>query len=757
MASQIGAYSNFNGLSVNIGEIAIFIYKTSWQKQSLNYEITEVNVSKIFPTGGIDGTNKYILETAIAMIPVSLRNVGIKCSFVNEEEIVECWTYQGGTFTDTYSWKETKDKELSDAVTYSMDFIIPYTVKNNYIIRADDGDFINYSNGLSTDYIEKGNYKYIVVSNLISSSLTCAMVAFYDKEKAFISSIKYSKVNSIIPPTLVELPEDCCYFACSKQSATNTESIRIGRFISYDADIKPIASNIRSKAGIGTVFGGGKFFANGVQTSLEIENQYSAGEILHIGNLKATANTWWVLEGFKNGSWKKVINRIINGTSPLKDEVELPEGIEDYEKISVTTESGLPISGYAYIITNLSIEELENAVEITYEAKETIDKLKKNSFFSDDLLSSSSNLLNPVKVSLLQNGWWTSDYIPIERETIYYCNSNNGVFTYDSEKKDISSISPFTNGAALADNVAFIKVKITTSGHAVSQEDASERANELYFSKTNKYEAYAKSFNPLLVSPEDKDAREKLFLLMPHAGKNLFCIGDSYTMQGQYFDALLGVTGLNKLGDTGTSGNGQSLTKFPDLIINNKKIIEQCKFVTILGGTNDYGHGGAILGTINDCIKDEYIDLKVPQYTQNDDGMLIVDNEINTSYKVLTEENIKTGTKPSSIYASIMTCVNIIHSWDKSIVVVLCSQPERLQYGSQACYPPKLRNGMNMQLIAKAMREIHEMFGVPFYDFHANAWTIDQVEYFMNDGTLHPNSIGGEKLGRGLGMYINSL
>lgn len=47
--------------------------------------IEEVNVSKIFPTGGIDGTNKYTLETAIAKIPASLRNVGIKCSFLDDE------------------------------------------------------------------------------------------------------------------------------------------------------------------------------------------------------------------------------------------------------------------------------------------------------------------------------------------------------------------------------------------------------------------------------------------------------------------------------------------------------------------------------------------------------------------------------------------------------------------------------------------------------------------------------------------------
>ena len=63
-------------------------------------------MSKIYPTGGIDGTNKYTLETAIAKIPSSLRNVGLKCSFLDEDGEVECWTYQGGTFTNADSWMQ---------------------------------------------------------------------------------------------------------------------------------------------------------------------------------------------------------------------------------------------------------------------------------------------------------------------------------------------------------------------------------------------------------------------------------------------------------------------------------------------------------------------------------------------------------------------------------------------------------------------------------------------------------------------------
>lgn len=75
--------------------------------------IEEVNVSKIYPTGGIDGTNKYTLETAIAKIPSSLRNVGIKCSFLGDAGKPETWEYRGGTFTSAGSWVQTGAKMVS--------------------------------------------------------------------------------------------------------------------------------------------------------------------------------------------------------------------------------------------------------------------------------------------------------------------------------------------------------------------------------------------------------------------------------------------------------------------------------------------------------------------------------------------------------------------------------------------------------------------------------------------------------------------
>ena len=46
---------------------------------TLSEMTTEINVSKLYPTGGVGGTNKYTLEGAIAKIPTKLRTVGIKC------------------------------------------------------------------------------------------------------------------------------------------------------------------------------------------------------------------------------------------------------------------------------------------------------------------------------------------------------------------------------------------------------------------------------------------------------------------------------------------------------------------------------------------------------------------------------------------------------------------------------------------------------------------------------------------------------
>lgn len=123
--------------------------------------IEEVNVSKIYPTGGIDGTNKYTLETAIAKIPSSLRTVGLKCSFLDEEGKVETWTYQGGTFTSADSWMEIDGKKIRSLTIENESLII-----NTIGISMDStgiaqGTSLTYSWSTGSIYL-KGNCNYIL-------------------------------------------------------------------------------------------------------------------------------------------------------------------------------------------------------------------------------------------------------------------------------------------------------------------------------------------------------------------------------------------------------------------------------------------------------------------------------------------------------------------------------------------------------------------------------------------------------------------
>ena len=96
-------------------------------QEAIDETITEYNVSARFPTDGIDGTNKYTLETAIAKIPNSLRTVGIKCSFLNEDGLVETWTFQGGNFLSITSWKSM----LTNIGIYNLNILAPgnYTLE----------------------------------------------------------------------------------------------------------------------------------------------------------------------------------------------------------------------------------------------------------------------------------------------------------------------------------------------------------------------------------------------------------------------------------------------------------------------------------------------------------------------------------------------------------------------------------------------------------------------------------------------------
>ena len=90
----------------------------------INKMTTEYNVSVFHPGAGIGGTNEYTLETAIAKIPEQVRNVGLKCSFLDDAGRLQTWEFTGGewaagSFSQVGAGKLSElDKGKQDRLTF---------------------------------------------------------------------------------------------------------------------------------------------------------------------------------------------------------------------------------------------------------------------------------------------------------------------------------------------------------------------------------------------------------------------------------------------------------------------------------------------------------------------------------------------------------------------------------------------------------------------------------------------------------------
>ncbi len=67
--------------------------------QTVDGLVNEYNVSVNHPNSGINGSNKYTLSSAIALVPEKYRTIGLKCSFLNEKGIMETWEWKGGSWS----------------------------------------------------------------------------------------------------------------------------------------------------------------------------------------------------------------------------------------------------------------------------------------------------------------------------------------------------------------------------------------------------------------------------------------------------------------------------------------------------------------------------------------------------------------------------------------------------------------------------------------------------------------------------------
>ena len=170
-------------------------------------------MSKIFPTGGIDGTNKYTLETAIAMIPASLRSVGIKCSFIGDSGTPETWQHMGGTFTDTGSWKQIN---ISEPTATDIDQILALNItyeENAYYIN-ETGKEVSDPNFVTSEFVELNGKKNIIFYGRLHPLVLA--VSFWNTDKEFIEGTNVNTTSSDIKLFHVEIvPENAVYVRTS--------------------------------------------------------------------------------------------------------------------------------------------------------------------------------------------------------------------------------------------------------------------------------------------------------------------------------------------------------------------------------------------------------------------------------------------------------------------------------------------------------------------------------------------------------------
>ena len=184
----------------------------------INKITTEYNVSLFHPTDGVDGGNKYTLETAIAKVPAGLRNVGIKCSFLDEAGLLDTWEYQGGTFTNVSSWNQVGAKKFLELTVapvsnraYSdvgKNLFNKDAVNKGYYIYQSGTEMVNSSYNISDYILVEPNTQYTKKVNDGN-----AYTAFYDENLNLLGTVNTATFTT---------PENTRYVRIS-QSNTSLE------------------------------------------------------------------------------------------------------------------------------------------------------------------------------------------------------------------------------------------------------------------------------------------------------------------------------------------------------------------------------------------------------------------------------------------------------------------------------------------------------------------------------------------------------
>lgn len=351
------------------------------------------NVSNNFPTGGIDGSNKYNLETAISKISGKNIQEGFRLLFVDiNTNITSSYTFHGGAVSDLNRWTPS------------------YFQGENSIVMQSDFNKLDDIKEKGTYYISSGNLRYYSILNVYSGSSENIVI------QELVGANTISKDGKIL----------------EKQNNVITKSVRIFN-ISSKAFLDRVKYNewskwgyyqnefIKNELGNYNEFTLSQTFASNLLYSI-----LSTGDKLYLDKSIMLSGTIGNNSGYIHSNPILIDNnkrisfraRIKGGKSLIwlnKDKVEIGS-IEEDSNVSITREyvSLIPPENSRYFQIQTMSKEHEDFQE--YEFYILIEDITN---LVNEFLDYTDNSEYYVPYSILENGNFTDDSLLTYRKTPY--------------------------------------------------------------------------------------------------------------------------------------------------------------------------------------------------------------------------------------------------------------------------------------------------------------------------------------------------
>ena len=525
-------------------------------------------MSKIYPTGGIDGTNKYTLETAIAKIPSSLRNVGLKCSFLDDAGQLETWEYTGKSWSaGSFVRSGISATNIDNSIAFTTSYYGNRIIKELYLLGASEDEQYKI-------LLRKGNdFQITRVSDntLVARASSLNFASFHEVVSYNNSGITgyvlfdwnnwdnnwiVSGGNANVPTTYL-----------AKQAFGNLDLCPIIKmFLNYaEANrVKSIENNLIKANYVIPVLGANLFSINDPYIS-------NIGSIIYSGYIPVKGASYLKLRNHRIGGanilhYDEDFNQISSSSSSSVVQINeddayirfpLPDDYKSRNVLAILGDDNTALAEitrpYTFNFDNISAQDLKKLSVLYDRLGENTFELLMDSLFTYNLIDKSkfiSGYILGIGISSNDSYKCIADYIQVKSGKKYRFSSSlrdNLCYLYDQNK---SSLGTITNSGALSNGILTIPegcYYLRVTAHVNSSENAFIINDENWNETINGIPEYGKyiakesiDLSHLSIPVSDGSVTPEKCTFFG-TGTNLFNPNDPDLAEGKYLNTSTGL------------------------------------------------------------------------------------------------------------------------------------------------------------------------------------------------------------------------